>query len=381
MSLLEKIFGKSQPDTRGYWQTLTAYHPVFRDWHGAVYESEMVRSAIDAIARHTSKLKVEAVGSARPRFRNLVKHAPNEWQTWSQFLYRLSTILEAQNTAFIVPVKGEYGEITGFYPVLPSRCEIVQSDDEPYLKYHFVNGKTAAERMVECGIMTKYQYKDDFFGETNRALKPTMDLVEVQNQGIKEAVANSNTFRFMAKLNNFNKASDLAKEQERFTRESLRGEGGVLLFPNTWSEIKQIQSAPYTVDAKQAEQIRTNISNYFGVNEDVMQGKALGDDLDAFFNSKIEPFSIQLSEVLTKMTYTLRERSEGNEIRANANRLQYMPTSQKVAMVQQLGDRGMMTINEARELFNYAPLPEGDVAVIRGEYYNVDEKVGENDEV
>ena len=135
MSLLEKIFGKSQPDTRGYWQTLTAYHPVFRDWHGAVYESEMVRSAIDAIARHTSKLKVEAVGSARPRFRNLVKHAPNEWQTWSQFLYRLSTILEAQNTAFIVPVKGEYGEITGFYPVLPSRCEIVQSDDEPYLKY------------------------------------------------------------------------------------------------------------------------------------------------------------------------------------------------------------------------------------------------------
>jgi hypothetical protein len=48
-------------------------------------------------------------------------------------------------------------------------------------------------------------------------------------------------------------------------------------------------------------------------------------------------------------------------------------------MVQQLSDRGMMTINEARELFNYAPLPEGDTAVIRGEYYNVEEKVGENE--
>ena len=47
-------------------------------------------------------------------------------------------------------------------------------------------------------------------------------------------------------------------------------------------------------------------------------------------------------------------------------------------MAQQLSDRGILTINEIRELFNYDPIPNGDVAVIRGEYYTVNEKVGEN---
>ena len=44
-------------------RTLTAYQPVFTSWGGAIYESEIVRAAIDARARHISKLKVEIVGS------------------------------------------------------------------------------------------------------------------------------------------------------------------------------------------------------------------------------------------------------------------------------------------------------------------------------
>jgi hypothetical protein len=44
-------------------------------------------------------------------------------------------------------------------------------------------------------------------------------------------------------------------------------------------------------------------------------------------------------------------------------------------MAQQLGDRGILTIDEIRELFNYAPMPDGNGqhAPIRGEYYFVDE--------
>lgn len=378
MGLFEKLFPKPiTPVSQGYWQTMTAYTPVFRNWNGAIYESELVRSAVDAIARHSSKLKVEARGSAKPKFQRVIKHGPNQFQTWSQFLYRTVTILEAQNTAFIVPVKDEFNQLSGYYPLLPSMCEIISYENEPYLKYTFGNGKTVAERLNECGILNKFYYRDDFFGESQRALLPTMDLVNIQNQGIKEAVKNSNTFRFMAKLNNFNKSTDLAKEQERFTKDSLRGEGGVLLFPNTWSDIKQVNSSPYTVDSSQMDAIKTNISNYFGVSEDVMQGKALGDDLDAFFNSKIEPFSIQLSEVLTRMTFSQREMTEGNEVLVMANRLQYMPVKEKIDTVKQLGDRGMLTVNEGRELFNYPPIENGDNTMIRGEYYNGEEKLSE----
>ena len=123
MGLFDRLFGRDAPVSGAYWKTLTAYRPVFHSWDGAVYESALVRSAIDSIARHSSKLKVEATGTARPKFQRLIKHGPNQFQTWSQFLYRLATILEAQNTAFIVPIKGEYGEIEGYYPLLPTRWQ------------------------------------------------------------------------------------------------------------------------------------------------------------------------------------------------------------------------------------------------------------------
>ena len=50
-----------------------------------------------------------------------------------------------------------------------------------------------------------------------------------------------------------------------------------------------------------------------------------------------------------------------------------MNVTQKISMAQQLGDRGVLTIDEIRELFNYAPLPDGagQYTPIRGEYKNV----------
>ena len=59
-------------------------------------------------------------------------------------------------------------------------------------------------------------------------------------------------FDLWLRLNNFTKPEDLAKERKRFTRENLQnGDGGVLLFPNTYSDIQQIKSNPYVVDAEQ----------------------------------------------------------------------------------------------------------------------------------
>ena len=56
-----------------------------------------------------------------------------------------------------------------------------------------------------------------------------------------------------------------------------------------------------------------------------------------------------------------------------------MSQTAKVTVARDLGDRGILTINEIRELFNYAPLPNGDVAYIRGEYKPIDENEVQDD--
>lgn len=384
MSLLDKIFRPSDAkksedalrDARAFFQTLTAYAPVFTNWGGAIYESEIVRASIDARARHISKLKVEVNGSANPSLQAKLRLGPNQWQTWSQFLYRVSTILDVNNTAFIVPVFDERMIITGIFPVLPSSCFLVEYNDEIWLRYQFSNGQYAAVEFRKCAVLTKHQYRHDFFGDSNRALRETMQLIHIQNQGVEEGVKNAATFRFMAQMNNFTSTEDLAKERKRFTEANLSTEsesGGFLLFPSIYKDIKQIDVRPYSADAEQMAQIRENVFNYFGVSEEVLQNKAKAEDLEGFFDGCIEPFAIQLSEALTKMLFSERERAQGSYLMANANRLQYMSTSQKVQMAQQLLDRGVMSINEARELFNYGTVENGDVRFIRGEYKDADE--------
>lgn len=375
MGLFQNLFGghKEPKNPQGYYKTLTAYTPVFTTWGSEIYENQQVKAAIDAIARNVSKLKVEFVGDDNSKLRWLLEKAPNEWQTWSQFLYRLATILYATNTAYIVPVYSQYGQITGMYPLYTNNVEIVQYNDEPYLKYRFVTGDTASIRLKDVGIITRFQFKSDFFGDTQNALMPTMGVIDIQNQGINEGVKNSATFRFMARMTNFVKPEDLPNEKKRFTRENLEdGDGGVLLFPNTWSDIKQIDSKPYVVDSATMQLIDKNIQDYFGVNEDILQNKAFGDAWSAFYEGCIEWFAVQTSEVLTKMLYTLGMRSRGNEVRLTANRLQYMSNKDKFNFSVAAADRGAITVNEFRELWSLPPVDGGDIRILRGEYYNAD---------
>ncbi len=376
MSLFDRIFRRPIPRGHpdGQWSTLTAYTPIFTSWDGQIYQNDLIRASIDAVARHCSKLSITIPGSAKPGLRAKLLKAPNEWQTWSQFLYRLATILNAQNTAFIVPVIGEFGEVTGIYPVLPSMSELVSYGGEPFIRYTFTNGDTAAISLYEIGIMTRFQYEDDFTGDDNGALDPTMQLIMMQNQGITEAVKNSNTFRFMARVGNMVKPGDVAKERARFNRENLEnGGGGLLLFPKQYEDIHQITSSSYTVNADQMKQIQSSVFGYFGVNEEILQNRAIGDMWAAFYEGRIEPFAIQLSEVLTKMLFTMRERAQGNEIFFAANRLQYMSNADKLNVTASMADRGLMTRNELREIWNLAPLPEplGSQIPARGEYYDV----------
>jgi hypothetical protein len=386
MGLFDRIFGNrpkvKESSYQGFFKMLDGYRPRFTNFEGGVYESDLIRAAINARATHVSKLKVEMLGSARPALQAKMKHGPNSFQTWSQFMYRLSTILDVHNTAFIIPVYDIYGEPSGVYCPLPKRCEVIQYNDTPYLRYEFGWGEKAAIELEYCGVMTKFQYKHDLFGENNNALVPTMDLIHIQDQGIKEGVKSAATYRFMASVTNFTKTEDLAKERKRFTEENLSKDadgGGLLLFPNTYRDIKQIDVKPWVIDAEQLKVIQQNVYEYFGVNEDILTNKAYGDSWTAFYEGAIEPFAIQFSEVMTKMFFTLREQTNGNKIIATSNRLQYLSNTEKLNVSAELLDRGVISLNDAREIWNLPAVEGGDIRVIRGEYYNADDKMTEQE--
>lgn len=392
MGIVDKIFGKTKEvaeviNAGQTFKLISAYEPVFHDWRGEIYESMLVRAAIDARSRHISKLKVEFFGSAKPDLTRRLQKRPNPWDTWSQFLYRVNTIVDCTNNCLIVPVYDADLNKIGIFPVLAHRAKIVtrKKDGSLWVTYKFRDGQTGACRFDECAVLRKFQFKSDFWGSDNLALDDTMDLVAIQKQGIKEAIKNTASYKFMAKSTNFSKVDDLEKMQNNFSVKNFGKEakgGGVLVFPNTFNDIKQIDIKPYTPDKDQMDLINENVFSYFGVNEDILQNRAFGDAWTAFYEGAIEPFAIQFSETLTNAIYSEREIANGALIATTTNRVQYMSFSDKKAYVEGGLDRGILMIDEAREVYNLPPLPDGagQRFVARGEYYFIQEENPKEDE-
>lgn len=383
MGLMEKIFPKKQKDEdkiSGYFRMLSGYTPVFHTFEGGVYEVMQTRAAIHAFASHVSKLKPEITGSRNDKLERILSHKPNPWMNTSQFLYRCATIYAATNNVFIAPIYGEdMVTVEGYYPLCPEQVEIVDVRGEPYLRYTFGTGQKAAAPLSQCGRLTQMQYKNDFFGETNAGvISPTLQMIDIQNQGIINAVKSGASLRFIAKLAQTLKDSTIKAERARLVEENLGSEnnGGIFLIDAKYSDVKQIESKAYVADAEQMKLINDNVYNYFGVNEKILQNSFTEEEFNAFYEGKLEPFIVQLGLALTNMTFTDKEIAYGNEIMFSANRLQYASTASKLQVSQQLFDRGILSQNDVCDIWQLPHVEGGDRRFIRGEYMDNSTKEG-----
>ena len=293
----------------------------------------------------------------------------------TKFIARVATILECEHTAFIIPIEDAYGQLAGWYPLLPQNCEIIEYQKQVFLRYTFANGERAAIEFERVGILTTHQYKDDIFGEDNKTMKPTMQLIQTSNEGIINAVKNSANIRFLAKVANMLKPEDIKKERDRFTQDNLSSDNksGMIIYDNKFSDVKSVESKPYTPNALQMQQIQENVCTHFGTNMDILQNKFNEDTWNAYYEGKIEPFAIQLSLVMSNMTFTPRELARGNAITFSANRLQYASNNTKLQVSTQLFDRGLLNRNGVMDIWNMAHVDDGDKYYIRKEYTEVSE--------
>lgn len=374
MGAFDKLFGKFKikKELGGFFQMLDGYSPVFNTYDGGVYEMELTRGCIHTFANHCSKLQPKVSGADQRGIQALLDGKPNPFMLSAQFIYKVATIYEVQNTCFIVPVLDKFDRLVGYYPVVPSTTEVREQNGEPFLVYTFGNGQRMAVELSRVGVISKFLYKKDFVGEDNSALEPTMQLLSTQNQGIAEGIKNSASFRFMATVANFTKGKDLSKERKDWVTENLGPDsGGLALFPNTYSNVQQIQSAAKIVDPEQVKLIQERVYTYFGSNEDILTNKAVGDAWSAYYEGKIEPFAIQLSQAMTAMTYNQNERTRKNAIVWSANRLQYMTNADKLQVSSQMFDRGVLSLNDIMDIWNLPHVPDGDKRYIRKEYTEI----------
>ncbi len=364
-----------------YYKMVNAYSPVFRSFNGGVYEMELTRASIHTFATHASKATPIIKGDKYKRMEAVLKTKPNDIMTASQFLYKLATIYKAENNCFLIPIYEDKsaGKIIGLYPVRSADTKIKRVKGGRLMltyKIYSSDHSTGDEYAIpyeEVGHMRNHYYLSEFYGENNSPLNTTMNLLSMQQQAIINSVEQSATIRFMAKLANMLKPDDVKKEQQRLRdlNLSVDNNGGIFMYDAKYDSVEQVKSSPFTVDAEQTKLIKDNVYSYFGINEDILQSKPSESVWESYYEAKLEPFLIQLSQVVTNMLFKQNEIEKGSMCIYEASRLQYASSKTKLDLITQLFDRGFITHNEGREIFNMSSIEGGDKYYIRLDYAKV----------
>lgn len=379
MGVLDWFTNRKTIKREGTWQELGRYNATFTNFGADLYKSEVVRACIRPLAEHTSKANAVCTNKAIERLLNI---SPNMYMNGKDFLAKVRTRLELTNTAFIAIYRDDNGAVTGFYPIPCSSFNALEYNGKLFISFAF---KGTGEKLVfpwdDLVALRKDYNESDIAGDDNRAILQMLELINTTNQGVANAVkATANLRGILKSTKAMLSDEDIKKQKERFVRDylSLENEGGIASLDAT-QDFSPISMNPTVTGFETMKEFRENVYRYFGVNDSIIMSDFTEAQMEAFYDARIEPFLVALSMELTRKVFTERERGYGNKIVYESNRIQYASTSSKLSMVQ-LVDRGLMTPNEYRIMFNMPPYDGGDEFVMRLDTAKTGDTSNEEDE-
>lgn len=357
------------------WKEIGTYRSNFMPFGDDLYASDLVRACIRPIAEHTSKANAYCTDK---RIEKILNGNPNMYMNGKEFLQKVRTKLELQNTAFIYIMRDDKNHITGFYPVPYARFEAVEYGGRLFIRFFF-NGNATRELVLawdDLAVVRRDYNQSDIAGDDNTAIIKNLELINVTNQGVANAVkATANLRGILKSTKSILAPEDVKKNRDEFVKDylNLENEGGIASLDGT-QEFIPIKMEPTVTNSATMKEFRENVYRYFGVSDAIIMSTYTEEQMEAFYESKVEPFLVALSLELTRKVFTSRELGYGNQIIYESNRLQFSSMKTKISIFKEVVLYGGMTINEWRRGCNLAPLPGGDTPIRRLDAAAVDDK-------
>lgn len=368
MGLFDIIFGRENEKQKAVeLRLLNDYRAVFSRFGGDIYDTAMIRTCIDTIARNAAKLSPKHIRSTDRGFetlnktiQRLVSEQPNELDNAYSFYYKIVSQLFLYNNAYVYIARDPNGVPIGLYPVLPERTKLLEYQGNVYVEFQFGERRRYIASLRDDVILLKRFYcQNDILGEGQEAIIKAMSFRHVMQEGIVNAIKTTANLRgYLKTTKTMLKPEDVKRTRDQFVNDFVNNSDGTgIAGLDATTDFKELNLNPVTASDGQVEYINAEIKNYFGLCDEIIQSKYTEDEWNAFYESVLEPIAVQMSLEFTNKLFTLRERQFGNKIIFESNRLQYASNTTKVQIARYLNN--YLTMNEIREIFNLAPLEDG----------------------
>ena len=368
-SLFEIVFGtkkqeKNKNITQTQFQLLSGWNSQFTTLPEGTYNSKVARQAIDRIATHCAKLvprhiKGSITNKINGNINFLLSHQPNPINNTFDFIYRIISLLYTDCNAFIYIARDDEGFITGFYPVLATNYELLQSSNGIiYLQFDFINGQTYAIPYLEIVHLRLFYNRNDIFGTSNKVLQTDLETAHTASEGIKNAIKTTSNLKGILQYEqSMLKNKDLVKTKEAFVKDflNLENESGIAAL-DAKAKFEPVTLKPITLDKDQWERVNNNIFEYFGINEKIINNSFTEEEWNAFYEGVIEARAIQMGQAFTNKIFKIESIKEGHQIVFTANRLQYASLKTKIDLLKVVAPWAMLKVDEGREILDLPPL-------------------------
>ena len=362
--------------------------PFYTSFGENVYASDIIVQSIRCKANEFKKLdprhiritdgtKTLITDSSIAR----VLKRPNAYMTTADFLEKITILLELNKNVFIYPTcymtKGGERYYTGIYPLKPSEVQYLTDDKGKYfLNLKFVNGHEVTLPADSVIHWRKDYGVNDYFGggafggNDNAGLLTMLQRYDQLTQSIAKALECSCQVNAVVKYNSYTDDDKMKAQRAKFEADLQANKSGVL-YLDLKNEFDKIPRDVKLVDAETLKFFHDTILRANGTSLAILNGDYSKTQKEAYYEHALEADIKGLAQAMSRIIFTDREASFGNEIALYPNEIQFMSMENKIAFAQIAMPAGALMKDEFRELFGFAPLPNGQGQVIAQGYNNL----------
>lgn len=365
------IFAKFKNKINGlrFAHMLNSGQPIFSQFGENIYTSDIVQSVVECIVAEMTKLTPKHIrtdGSDKVPVNSSVQRVlnnPNSLMTRSDFMSKVVWNLFLNYNSIVYPIF-EGDRLVEMYPLQPRNVDFLEDESgKLFIKMRFQNAQEFT-LPYENIIHIRYKFSfNDFLGGNksgqpdNSALLKLLSMNENLMEGTLKAMKTSFNINGILKSGSIMDREKTDKMVAEFNEKLKNGDSGILGVDGK-SDYIAIDKKPQLIDPETLKFIDTRILRMFGVSMPILTGDYTKEQYEAFYQKKIEPLVIAISQAFTKGLFTENERNYGNEVVFLPKELVFMNTTQVLEALRILGDSGDLYSNEKRLALGLEPLAE-----------------------
>lgn len=373
-------FWKKKESTQGLTlaPTMTGTLPFYSSFGDNVYSSDIVVESIRCKANEFKKLAprhIRTVNGSQTVVHDSsvarVLRRPNPFMTQADFLEKIAILLELNKNVFIYPeyyiTKGGERYFTALYPLKPTEVWYLTDDSgKMFIKMRFTNGYEITLPIDSVIHWRKDFGVNDYFGggmfggDDNAGLLTMLQRYDQLTQSIAKALECSCQINGVMRLNSYLSDDDSKKQQKEFEANLKANKSGVL-FTDLKAEYIHMPRDVKLVDAETLKFFHDTILRANGTPLAILNGDYTKAQKEAYYEHALEADIKSLGQAMSRVMFSDREESFGNEIVFFPNDIAFMSMENKISALQIGLPAGIFTKNEARELLGYPPIEGGDV--------------------